>query len=178
MNPMDNAFGDEPQDAVEAGASKNRTKAEEEAAELVYLRELDRLRQEAGITAAMLRDGRATDMAALWQKCARQVRDRTTAPKMPSQESRMMEGAVGIAEYQQHRADELQARLDSLAKRHEKVLETLQKAHSWIGGISYSEACAKEAEIIIDLMGNTIYEDCTAQAYDDLAASGGIVDAP
>lgn len=44
---------------VEAGAEKIRTQAEQDAADLAYLRELDKLRQDAGITAAMLRDGRA-----------------------------------------------------------------------------------------------------------------------
>lgn len=49
---------------VVAGAEKFRTQAEQDAADLTYLRELDRLRQEAGITAAMLRDGRAKDAIA------------------------------------------------------------------------------------------------------------------
>lgn len=43
---------------------EQKTQAEQDAGELQYLRGLDRLRQEAGITAAMLRDGRAKSLIA------------------------------------------------------------------------------------------------------------------
>lgn len=47
---------------IQAGETKNRSQEEADAAKLRYLEGLDNLRQEAGISAAMLRDGRAKGM--------------------------------------------------------------------------------------------------------------------
>lgn len=64
------------EDIAVAGKSKNRTQAEQDAADLAYLRELDDLRQESGITAGMLRDGRAKAiMDAAMSSVAARTRD-------------------------------------------------------------------------------------------------------
>jgi hypothetical protein len=47
---------------VVAGEAKVRTEADQDKADLAYLRVLDHHRQQAGITAAILRDGRAKGM--------------------------------------------------------------------------------------------------------------------
>lgn len=49
-------------DVAVAGPARNLTESERLQARLAYLESLDQLRQEAGITAAMLRDGRAKEM--------------------------------------------------------------------------------------------------------------------
>lgn len=64
-------FGDKLEGGLECGECYRGFVAtdfsEQNLRDLVYLKKLDTLRQEAGITAAMLRDGRAKEMADLYR---------------------------------------------------------------------------------------------------------------
>ena len=73
---------------------------------------------------------------------------------------------------------DLKSRFDSLAKRHERIFEALKRAHSWFGGIEYTDNIRDKADELIGQMSAAIYDECTEQGYADLAAAGGIVGAP